>query len=393
MNKKENKVVYIVLSIFFVVFLIEGIVQKDYKLLMKLVFAILILVIMFAIAAICYLAFELDFKLVIREFNKLKSKEQKTVYEELFVLSYQNKLDDLLLLKLKETKLESISNIRTVNQSKNAIAIHYNTGSCPIKLEITREDIKYDIDLPTKYDGLKKTKEFERKTSTNVKTDSFIDIDVFLDSLILLMENIKIDIDNFKDENKVDEFFNGRLISKLKQSTRYLLAEGLIGFIGGSIIFGFLLFTFLYLPSEPTIKETINKNIIPFIILILIEILMLGITIYGANYLIKYIRMKKDISNKRINVMKEKPYRVRIIYDQPSKHSKTKKLRYIKLYFKSKSLLIPFAHPEYFTKTKNLKLTKDKLLEINNDLTYLEKSRLVVKGSSKYINTVKKYLL
>ena len=103
--------------------------------------------------------------------------------------------------------------------------------------------------------------------------------------------------------------------------------------------------------------------------------------------------MFSDIKNKRATIINEKPKRVRIIRDQPTKYSNRRTLRYIKLYFSNVSLLIPYKNYECVQKPHNIKQACKECMEIKTELKYLTKSRLVVSGGEKYIKVTKRHLM
>ena len=120
-------------------------------------------------------------------------------------------------------------------------------------------------------------------------------------------------------------------------------------------------------------------------------ILLIGILIYGLNYVFKYFYMLKDIKLKRMSVINKKLKRVRIIYDQPGKYNRNRTLRYIKLYYDGINLLLPLKYPEPFLHVDKGALYEE-LLSIKTEIKYLTKSKLVVQGGSRYIQIVKKYI-
>lgn len=393
MEKKEKFEIALGI-ISFIGLVIIAIINKSYKGLIAIGIMILLTAILFLIIFLLDLSIERKIKKIIKHYGYLKSKSSINIYEELYILTFQNKIEELLKDEFKKNKLKDIHSLDVYIENINEVDIIYKYSSCEVLIEISNNNIKYSIDTPSKYDGIDANKEFEKKKDTNININSFNDFDLFIDSLVLLIEQTLNEINNFKNNNIVDEVFNGRLINKLRNSSSYLKQEGYVCAILGPILL--IIFTII---TVFIIKDTdyIKENPLGYYMGILFSILFVAFsgfcTIYGLNYIFKYRNMLDDIKNKRTTVITEQPVRIRIIKDQLNKYNSRRTLRYIKLYFKHTSILIPYINNEYVRKPKNIKLTIDKLLDLECNITYLSKSRIAIKGGEKYISLSKKYLM
>lgn len=393
MEKKEKFEIALGI-ISFIGLVIIAIINKSYKGLIAIGIMILLTAILFLIIFLLDLNIERKIKKIIKRYNDLKSKSNINIYEELYILTFQNKIEELLKDEFKKNKLKDIHSLDVYIENINEVDIIYKYSSCEVLIEISNNNIKYSIDTPSKYDGIDANKEFEKKKDTNININSFNDFDLFIDSLVLLIEQTLNEINNFKNNNIVDEVFNGRLINKLRNSSSYLKQEGYVcAILGPILLIIFTIITVFIIKDTDYIKENPLGYYSGFLFSILFITFSGYCTIYGLNYIFKYRNMLDDIKNKRTTTITEKPIRIRIIKDQLNKYNSRRTLRYIKLYFKHTSILIPYINNEYVIKPKNIRLTIDKLMDLECNITYLSKSRIVIKGGEKYISVSKKYLM
>lgn len=393
MDKRE-KYEIILGAISFVGLIIAAVINKSYKAMISIGIMIVLVGVMFLIIFLLNIGFEMKIKKIIKCYNQLKEKEIRNIYEQLYIVTFRNEMEDLLKDEFKKNKIKDISSLDIYIENPNEIDITYKYSSCDVLIEISNRNIKYSIDTPSKYDGLNTNKEFEKKKVTNISINSFNDFDLFIDSLLLLIEQIITEITRFKNENIVDEVFNGRLINKLKNSSNYLKQEGYVcAILGPILLVVFIIITIYIIKDVYYLNENPFGYYLGFIFSILFILFSGYCSIYGLNYIFKYHNMLEDIKNKRTKNISEKPIKIRIIKDQLNKYNSRRTLRYIKLYFKHTTVLIPYINNEYVRKPKNINLTKEKLLYLECNITYLSKSRIVIKGGEKYISLSKKYLM
>lgn len=331
----KNEKIEIVLGIIsFIGLTIISIINNSYKGLISFGIMILLIVFLYLIIFLLDISFQTKIKKIIKNYKYLKTKTNPNIYEQLYILTFQNKLEDLLKDEFKKSKLKDISSLDVYIENTREINIIYKYSSCEVLIEITDNHIKYSIDTPSKYDGLDANKNFEKKKDTDININSFIDFDLFIDSIILLIEKTMNEITDFKKDNIVDEFFNGRLINKLKNSSNYLKREGYVCAILGPILFILFIIITIFMVKD---IDYLNENPLGYYLGFMFSILFVGFsgscTIYGLNYITKYHNMLQDIKNKRTMTITEKPIRIRIIRDQLNKYNKRRTLRYIKLYF------------------------------------------------------------
>ncbi|MBQ8292579.1 MAG: hypothetical protein IJX78_02080 [Bacilli bacterium] len=326
-------------------------------------------------------------------YKSVLEKTSKTIYDELYILAYQKQADDLLKELIKKEKVKGISSLDIEIIGLDKIHLYYKYNSFDVEAYIKDDCVVYVIDSPAKYDGTKANKELEKKRTSSFKINNYISVEDFFDEFIEVIKTTNKEIDIYIENNVVDNIFNGRLIFKLKDSTDYLKREGYICAILGIFLF---IASVAILYSGLQDKEFMSNNQLGYFVCIFCALLFVGFTagctIYGFNYVIKYLNMKKDIEHKQYEIMTEKPRRVRIIHDQKSKYSNHRTLRYIKLYYQKTSLLIPFSDYEEVNRIKNKRKCCKELLKLHKELKYLKRSRLVISGHQEYIKIVKNML-
>ena len=172
------------------------------------------------------------------------------------------------------------------------------------------------ISVPKEY------KEFEEKRIIN--TDLFIvsDFFIFLDLFSNIIKDIQNDIDTFKNENKVDPFFNGKVLDHFDSFTSFLKFEG-IGCTICGILFS-LLFSYIFYITYNDTKmklENIKGYYTGIICSIFMLIAFIAITIYGLNYVFKYFKMVKDVQLKRMSKI-NKPLKTKVTVNEISVSSR-----------------------------------------------------------------------
>lgn len=391
MDKKEKfNIIFSIISLFGLS--IAAIISHNYKAL------VVLLIIGILILGLYLVSINLDFSDIIKNkklkkhYQVLKQKENKTLYDYIFMNAFTNKIVNVLKDGLKVKKIQNVNNLSCYIHRVNKIDIYFNYQKHYVELFIYNDKITYQIDTPEEYDILESNKQFEQIKTIYVNLNIISDFDIFVDLFSDVITNIKQDIDTFKLENKVDSFFNGRILSNFEASTSYLKLEGIVCTIGGIIFVPICSYIAYICYNDTKMKlENIVGYYTGLIIMVIALILLIGVLIYGLNYVFKCFNMVRDIKLKRMSVINKPLKRVRIIYDQPGKYNRHRTLRYIKLYYDEITLLLPLKYPESFIHVDKSELY-DELLSVKTEIKYLTKSKLVVQGGSRYIQIVKKYI-
>ena len=113
--------------------------------------------------------------------------------------------------------------------------------------------------------------------------------------------------------------------------------------------------------------------------------------------LVQLRRLNTDIDNKRIkNIESSKPIDIKYkIYK--GRRSSRRYLKYIKIKFSNVTLILPFRKTIYLGYFGNyrseLDICKEKLLKVNANLKYFEKSKVILSGASEYYEIIKNYIV
>jgi len=396
MNKENIReiIYYVIAPIVLLIILISSIVTNDIK---GIIFAsIFIAIFIFGFLLYFYYNIKVNkyLKSIKKHYDQLKLKESRGIFEELYVSTFGNKIEDQLKSILESKRTKNINSFNAYIEDTNEVAISFKYSTCDVVINIDNKKVTYFIDTPSKYDSVEANSEFEKVKEANIYLDNYIDNELFYDSLIMLIERIQLEIDEFKIANVVDEFFNGRLLKKLEPLSKYFKREGYVcGILGTFITVLMFIVSYHLLSDIEYIESDFGAYVSGFICMLFIISFCVGVSLYGLNYVYKYNAMLNDIKNKRLTVINEEPKRVRIVRDQPSKYSSTRTLRYIKVYYDNITVLIPYKNYECVLKPGNIREACQECMEIKTQLKYLTKSKIVVSGGDKFIKISKKYLM
>ena len=227
----------------------------------------------------------------------------------------------------------------------------------------------------------------------DIDIDKLSSIDEFYNMIKGLISEINIEIDNFKETNPTDEIFNGRLVDSFERLVKRFKYEGYISVILGPSILVFMMFGLVYSFIDISYKE---ENFVGFIACIIscfsLGIVFLFIIIIGINYLKIYKNYQKDFDLKRYKVINEKIKNIRVVRENVGRYDSSRTIRYIILYYENLKLIVPVKGHVEFSGRKNLKVFKEKCLELKCSVKYLEKSKLVFDGAGRYLSLMRKYI-
>ncbi len=197
----------------------------------------------------------------------------------------------------------------------------------------------------------------------------------------------------FSELTIVDEVFNGRLLRKIDRyksiSKEYGIFYAIVG-IGIAIL---MLIIMIGGSKNPNFYGSGIEKIIGMSFFTLMLCFGLFAAISGINHIKTSFNITNDYKYKRIKKIKETPKKVRLIYESSGRTSTIKYICAIKVYFSKVILIIPFEYIESKKTKAKIKTFKKICLEINSEITYLEKSKIVIKGYDKYLRYARQYVL
>lgn len=384
MTKKDENSLIIIIALFLILIPIL-IIMGEYKRLIICLLSIFITYGLFFLISLFCFDYKKNFRKSKKYYEYLKTKENRNVFDEFYMITFQNKAVSLFRDKLNIKNVKNISCLGINTKNTKHINISYNYETYSVNILLSNNKIIYYIDTPYEYDYLDDTKDFEKKNSILINIDDFKTLDEYLDMIIELINNLKIDIKVFTQDHNLNNKINGNIIKKYKSSINYLLTEGLVYSIGCSFIS--IVFTYV------SILEFNNstEGFIAFICSILIALVCLIFGIYGIKKLYKVCMIKHDINKLRVSIIDERPKKAKIIRDNVTKHNRNY-IVYVKLYYKHLTLYVLLNNQIYINNLNNIKEASLLCLKINQKIKYLSKSKIVISGGERYVSIIKDYL-
>ena len=319
-SKKSKKKVsndtisYIATILSFIALAVYAIIDKNYKLLITLGVLVLFFVVVILFIQFSTVGINKRQKKLSLQYKKYKNKANRTLFEELYMMAFTERLDEQLKSFMKKEKLKSIQALCSDVIDEETFDIFYRYIGFDVTLSIKKNNLNYCIDSPVKYDGTSQNISFEKKKDVDIDINKLSSIDEFYNMIKGLISEINIEIDNFKETNSTDEIFNGRLVDSFERLVKRFKYEGYISVILGPPILVFMMFGLVYSFIDISYKE---ENFVGFIACIIscfcLGIVFLFIIIIGINYLKIYKNYQKDFDLKRYKVTNEKIKNIRVV--------------------------------------------------------------------------------
>ncbi len=397
-NKKNNKKkLKNILEIIFIVACIIGaiiyiVLTKNYEFAIKILIRIVLLLIPASILLFMFFKEIIIQKRIKKYYDYLKTKEEKTLFEECCVLTYQNKLDDFLKAALEKKKIKNINSLSvTINNHRQPVIFYKYTGF-EVYIYLTENNVFYKIDSPTRYDGIKDNIELEKLEKTTIDLDSFILLDDLIAHLVDLIYNINLTISTFTKDNIVDDLFNGRLLDKLKDYLSFLKREGWLCTILSIPLTA--LFAWGIVMAFTDVSYKADNPAVFYLVLILCPAFVLLFTwafFHGIKCLIRRKAFYKDFEQKRVLTINQELSKITIDMEKPGKHSSVFYLTSATLYFKGLKLILPLPR-RAVNNPRNKRKCYNECLKVQTSLKYLPNSKIIVDGADRYINIINKHL-
>lgn len=388
-NKASFEIIFLIISILILPIIFYFTKDKSY--LKLLVIIIIFIVFIFTISCIMEFKWYLERKRENKHIESLKSKENKTVFDKLYLQIYSEKFDNNLKKLLDQKNIKEIRSLYSYEKDLNTLKINFNYKGFDIDLFIEENNAYYLIDTPSKYDVLEENEKFENEKKEILSSLSFNTLDEYINYLVDSINKIKEDVDTFSKIYSVDNVFNGRLKKRINAFTTYcnqgneFIALGILLIIFNIFMFGFSFFI-----------EFQNDLLGIYIMLLLMFIALCIGAIISIVKGVKYKKLSKiidkDFNEQNTSIIKGNPYKVKVGKTLTSKYSVTYELIYLKLFIDDSILFIPFSN-EIIKNKKNIKKVCEECKNINVELKYLTESKVVIDGEKPYVKIIEKYLL
>lgn len=389
-NKVSFDVIFLIISILILPIIFYFTKDKSY--LKLLVIIIIFIVFIFTISCIMEFKWYLERKRENKHIESLKSKENKTVFDKLYLQIYSEKFDNNFKRLLDQKNIKEIRSLYSYEKDINTLKINFNYKGFDIDLFIEENNAYYLIDTPSKYDVLEENEKFENEKKEILSSLNFNTLDEYINYLVDSINKIKEEVDIFSKIYTVDNVFNGRLKKRINAFTTYCNKGTVIIALGIIVLIMFIILT-LCLAFDSEFKD---DHLALYIIVALICVASIAFCIAYIIIGIKYHKLSKiidkDFIEQNTSIIKGNPYKVKVGKMLRSKYSDAYELIYLKLFIDDSILYIPFSN-ETIKNKKNIKKVCEECKNINVELTYLLESKVVIDGEKPYVKIIEKYLL
>ena len=373
-----------------IILLVIGIVIKNYTLLIVLGMLALFLGILIIDRLFSRSKFIKEQNVLKDHYESIKKRKLKTVFEECYILAYDDSLSSSLLSTLKKSKVEGIRSITTDIIDTNSVIICCQYNSFEVNIHVYEDHIDYRIFPPSRFDIIKSTKSFIEKRTAKISSKECYDIDSFLYQLSTLMSKIKDIVDSFIASNKVDNMFNGRLLNKFDYYWHNTKVESIFGIIAGPFLFIMMIYIFVFVLLPDIVYQT--ENPVGFwlatIFMVLFSILSVYVFVLGIVELSRKHRFDKDFEERKYCKISGKPTKVKINVEIPKSGGMYTKS--IVFYFDKTKLFLPLD-PKSIDNFKTVKKCQAECMKIHPKIKYLETSKVIFDGANEYINVINRY--
>ena len=373
-----------------IILLVIGIVIKNYTLLIVLGMLALFLGILIIDRLFSRSKFIKEQNVLKDHYESIKKRELKTVFEECYILAYDDSLSSSLFSAFKKSKVDGIRSIATDIIDTNSVIICCQYNSFEVNIHVYEDHIDYRIFPPSRFDIIKSTKSFIEKRTAKISSKEYYDIDSFLYQLSTLMSKIKDIVDSFIASNKVDNIFNGRLLNKFDYYWHNTKVESIFGIIAGPFLFIMMIYIFVFVLLPDIVYQT--ENPVGFwlatIFMVLFSILSVYVFVLGIVELYRKHRFDKDFEERKYCKISGKPTKVKINVEIPKSGGMYTKS--IVFYFDKTKLFLPLD-PKSIDNFKTVKKCQAECMKIHSKIKYLETSKVIFDGANEYINVINRY--
>ncbi len=326
-------------------------------------------------------------------YKELINKENKTLYDQLYIKAYNDEADELLEQYIYNIKNKKIYDFNIYPQV-NYIVICYSYKGYDIYFNIFNDKYISYIDAPEKFDYVEERKEFEKKEITTLNFNTLNSMEEFF---LLIYEKIKTindKIDIFNKTIKLSILTNGKLLNNLYSYKHLCKVESFVGLFGGIFVCGLgVIFLITLLNDKTLFNEYIFRDLFELFLILLWIIFGIFVFINSIFWTIKLIQIKKDNKYKELSKFSGEITKVKLIID-PGYKSPISTLCAINITAKNetaeiRNLICPIG--SCFVKGKlNKRKLKNKYLGRKIEVMFLKHSKVCVNGLSNIFKNVSK---
>ena len=327
-------------------------------------------------------------------YKAIKNKENKTVYDELYIKYYNNETKELIEKYINISQNKHIYNLDIYPQN-DYISLEYSYKGYEIYIYIYNNALTTFIDTPEKYDFVEEKKEIEKEEIYDLDIEKVSSFEILFKIINERIKLINRKIDEFNKSIKPNILTNGKALNKVKGFQYYCKFTGLIYAICGmSTVILFSIFIIWFFKDKTSFPM---KDYFDVIILILIIcFILLGLLCFLAGILLlnKYHQIKNDMKTKTIFKITGTIKKISFIVSQQYR-SKNQTLEALVIYInnensKIQKIICPIG-TFHIGGIKNKNKIKKKYSGKKVEINCLDKSKVVLNGLSNILKTTIKY--
>ena len=327
------------------------------------------------------------------KFTNLKNKDNKTLYEQLYIKAYNDSAISILTTILETN---NINNLKTIDFDasfdKDYITLTFEYKHHKVYYYIYENKVVYYIDSPEKYDYLEINKEYEKKTTLNIQINKYDSLENFFALFINnFNENIQ-SINNFEDTVNVVAI-DSKTKEEIIDYRDYIKSSNiLLNILSIILIIMMVPLTYFAIKDyKSIINEPLLRIILLFVSLIALNVLAFGSFIYSIYGVVYAKKITNDFKYQNIDYISGKPVKIKFIKGSVGSKRAHTFCCGVKLYFNDpKKVALMFTRyfdiPSYERQQK----IKNSLLNTHYELIYFKNTKLIINGMEKYRKKLKK---
>lgn len=332
------------------------------------------------------------------KYDFYKTKDNPTLFEQLYVKAYNDSANDIMKKILSNNKIKHIINLDFDISNDKSIDLSFEYNKHSVYYHLYEDKVEYYIDSPLKYDHLEYNKEYEKTKEIIIDMNSYESIESYL---LCLMPNIIENINSVEafEENAAiininNDTFKSILDFKDFRKTMAILLNIMALVL---IIVSSLLTYFAFVDFLDSYKNSGGYQLIFLVLIIgsfdLFVIFAYFISIYEF---IEIKKLNKDIKQQNVSKITGKPYKIKFLNQALGGIKYRRAIRFcsgIKLYFnESRHLKLTYVGYMRFLNKEERNKIKEKLMSKSLELEYYKNSKIITYGEEPIDKAIKRSL-
>jgi len=334
-------------------------------------------------------------KLSKEKFDLLKNKNNKSLFEELYIKAYNDLAIDILQDVIDKNNIKNIHSLDfDASYDKRYISFDFNHKRHNVNYRIYDDKVIFFIDSPAKYDKLDINKKYEKEYTIDISINDYSTLEDFFERLIPSISDNLLKIDDFEEKNNI-VIINNKTNDEILDYMGYYKYTCLLVRILSVILFIVMIIMNCVAVVDFTKSSNFVSEFLPVgICLVIIDIFVIFAYIYSITMIIYYKKLKFDIKNKVVESIKGKACKAKIVSASVGYKSNTTVFACgVKIYFKSpKKEKLFFVHYFDVPTRKQKQEIINFIMKNELDLVYYIKSKIIVSGIWQIRKKIKKII-